>query len=186
MLLFLPISLLVYFSINRLGQYKLGQFWLTLTSLAFYGYWNISYLPLILTSILFNYFIGTLIHKQEHKKIFLCLGIAINICVLGYFKYTDFLLSNLNIITDAQYQMLNLILPLGISFFTFTHIAYLVETYKGKVHDHDIVGYSLFVTYFPHLLAGPIIHYEQMQPQFTDKSLKNIGVKKYKKILHQQ
>lgn len=172
--LFLPVTFVVYFSLNKARHYTGGQLWLTAVSLFFYGYWNPVYLPIVIGSMLFNYFIGSQMHKRLSKKKILVCGIAANLILLGYFKYTDFFISNMNYFVGTQTALLNIILPLGISFFTFTQIAYLVETYRGKVRKHDLLSYSLFVTYFPHLLAGPIIHYENMMPQFLDEKLKAV------------
>jgi D-alanyl-lipoteichoic acid acyltransferase DltB (MBOAT superfamily) len=138
----------------------------------FYGWWNLSYLPLIMGSILFNYAIGTSLAKINNKlpykrKIIFLIGIIGNILLLGYFKYSDFFITNISYLTKLDIQALNIVLPLGISFFTFTQIAYLVDTYHEFVKEYDLLNYSLFVTFFPHLLAGPIIHHSEMMPQFN-------------------
>jgi len=101
----------------------------------------------------------------------LIIGICFNLGLLSYFKYADFFTSNINYVTGDHLKLLNIALPLGISFFTFTQIAYLVDAYKSKVREYSFVNYFLFVTFFPHLLAGPIIHHKEMMPQFED--LKN-------------
>ena len=112
---------------------------------------------------------------QVGEQRWLATGVALNLALLGYYKYTDFFIENINVLFHADYALYHLVLPLGISFFTFTQIAYLVETYRGKVFQHHFLSYILFVTYFPHLLAGPIIHYENMMPQFLDRSLQKIN-----------
>lgn len=144
--------------------------WLVFASLFFYSWWNIIYLPLILGSILVNFIIGTSISVNSEKKIskktLLIFGIFSNIGLLGYFKYTDFLIENTNFLIGTQFDLLHIILPLGISFFTFTQIAYLVDAYRGEVKEMDYLNYTLFVTFFPHLLAGPILHHKEMMPQF--------------------
>jgi D-alanyl-lipoteichoic acid acyltransferase DltB (MBOAT superfamily) len=150
--------------------------------LFFYSWWNIVYLPLILSSILFNYLIGTTLSKSSEdnkiglnktfsKKSILTFGIVCNVALLGYFKYTNFFLENFNGIFDSNIPLQHIILPLGISFFTFTQIAFLVDAYRNEVKEYDLVRYMLFVTYFPHLLAGPILHHKEMMPQFAN--LKN-------------
>ena len=182
--LFLPITFFVYFYLTSKRLITGAKAFLVFASLFFYSYWNIIYLPLILASILFNYSIGSaLIKKSEHSKItkkaILVFGIASNLLLLGYFKYSDFFIQNLNIAIGSNIELLHLILPLGISFFTFTQIAYLVDSYKGDTKEYDLVNYGLFVTFFPHLLAGPILHHKEMMPQFDKVS--NM-VKNYKNI----
>ena len=103
------------------------------------------------------------------KKSVLVFGIVANVALLGYFKYSDFFISNFNFATGLHIELLHLLLPLGISFFTFTQIAFLVDSYKGKVQEYDFLNYALFVTFFPHLLAGPIIHHADMMPQFASR-----------------
>jgi alginate O-acetyltransferase complex protein AlgI len=170
--LFLPIVFIVYFLLNRY-RYTLGsKAWLLLASLVFYGWWNPIYTPLMVGSILFNYSIGRFISQRKRNglslqaRYALILGIVGNLILLGYFKYTDFFISNLNSTGMATLPLLHIVLPLGISFFTFTQIAYLVDTEKGKVKEYSSINYGLFVTFFPHLLAGPIIHHAEMMPQF--------------------
>ncbi len=153
-------------------------------SLFFYSWWNIVYLPLILASILFNYSIGSsLTNEKEHKKIdkrfLLFFGIVANLLLLGYYKYADFFIENVNLVSGSELSPLYLLLPLGISFFTFTQIAYLVDSYRGETKEYDLLNYGLFVTFFPHLLAGPILHHKEMMPQFDKVS--NL-VKNYRNI----
>ena len=173
--LFLPITFFVYFYLTSKRLITGAKAFLVFASLFFYSYWNVIYLPLILGSILFNYSIGSaLIKKSEHSKItkkaILVFGIASNLLLLGYFKYSDFFIQNFNIAIGSNIELLHLILPLGISFFTFTQIAYLVDSYKGDTKEYDLVNYGLFVTFFPHLLAGPILHHKEMMPQFDKVS----------------
>jgi len=150
-------------------------------SLFFYSWWNIIYLPLILGSILFNFTIGTIIsrnNKQQKgisKKSVLIFGISANILLLGYFKYMDFFIANVNTALGTHWDLMHIVLPLGISFFTFTQIAYLVDAYRGEVKEMDYLNYTLFVTFFPHLLAGPILHHKEMMPQFDSVKSKIIN-----------
>lgn len=132
---FLPVVLAGYFLLARLRQGSLARLWLAVASLFFYGYWGPKYLLLIGLSIIVNYLIGTRISRlvmaadgpTRHSKMLLLIGILLNVAALVYFKYTDFLIETLNTLTDSQLASLNLLLPLGISFFTFTQIAYLVD-----------------------------------------------------------
>lgn len=181
--LFLPITFFIYFYLNTKRLTSAGIAFLVFASLFFYSWWNIVYLPLILSSILFNFIVGTYLSKHQYvikKKALLTFGISANIALLGYFKYTDFFLDNFNGMFGTAIPLPHIILPLGISFFTFTQIAYLVDCYKDKVKEYDFLRYALFVTYFPHLLAGPILHHSEMMPQFANirnktKNYKNIA-----------
>ncbi|MDD3324195.1 MAG: MBOAT family protein [Sulfurospirillaceae bacterium] len=180
---FLPITFFVYFYLNNKRLTTASIAFLVFASLVFYGWWNPVYLPLILTSMLFNFVIGKSfveVHDAIKKKTLLVFAVISNLSLLGYFKYTDFLLDNFNGIFGANVPLPHIILPLGISFFTFTQIAYLVDCYKDKVKEYNFVRYALFVTYFPHLLAGPILHHSEMMPQFANirnktKNYKNIA-----------
>lgn len=185
---FLPIILIGYFWLLRQRLILGSKIWLVGGSLFFYGYWSVVYIPLLLASILVNFFVGsafgTIPIKKEKlkggfvqrnffnrisKKQLLIFGIIFNIGLLSYFKYTDFFLENFNGIFTANIPLPHIILPLGISFFTFTQIAFLVDSYKNEVKEYDLLHYMLFVTYFPHLLAGPILHHKEMMPQFANK-----------------
>lgn len=179
--MFLPISLLGYFWCCAHHMLIAARVWLVLASLFFYSYWNISYLPLILLSMAFNFAIGTVLNKsiEKNKKIYLCLGVITNILLLGFFKYTDFVIANINSIGGLSIPLQNIALPLAISFFTFQQIAYLVDSYKGLTHGYDFLNYSLFVTFFPQLIAGPIVAHNEMMPQFT--RLKN-AIKNYRHL----
>lgn len=148
--IFLPISLLGYFWCCAHHMLIAARVWLVLASLFFYSYWNISYLPLILLSMAFNFAIGTVLNKsiEKNKKIYLCLGVITNILLLGFFKYTDFMITNINSIGGLSIPLQNIALPLAISFFTFQQIAYLVDSYKGLTRGYDFLNYSLFVTFF--------------------------------------
>lgn len=155
---------------------------LAAASLFFYSWWNPNYLPLILLSILFNFILGTSLTKDKSqkgvsKKNLLIFGIVCNVALLGYFKYTDFFISNVNLVFGSVIPHLNLALPLAISFFTFQQIAYLVDSYRGETKEYDFVNYAVFVTYFPQLIAGPIVHHKEMMPQFSKLRNKVINYK---------
>ncbi|MEE8575519.1 MAG: MBOAT family O-acyltransferase, partial [Thermodesulfobacteriota bacterium] len=167
-LFFLPLTLIIYFLLTRAKQTIAAKSWLVLSSLFFYGWWNPKYLPLLIGSILFNYCSGAAIYKATgaSRKRTLIFAIAANIALLGYFKYTNFFIENISRLTGAEVGIASIVLPLAISFFTFTQIAFLVDTYNKEAKDYSLVNYSLFVTFFPHLLAGPIIHHKEMMPQF--------------------
>lgn len=177
--LFLPITLIIYILLNRQKLTLASKAWLVFTSLFFYSWWNIKYLPLILSSIVFNYAIGTSVNKVKgvRKKLILIAGIISNVTLLGYFKYADFFISNLNQAANTRIELPHVILPLGISFFTFTQIAFLVDSYNNESKEYNFLNYSLFVTFFPHLLAGPIIHHKEMMPQFDASRNKILNYK---------
>jgi len=172
--IFLPLTLILYFILNRYRMTIASRAWLVVMSLLFYSWWDVKYLPLILCSMMFNYSLGTAISRygeEGRKKLLLVIGIVGNVLLLGYYKYTDFMIMNINWLFGTDIGLKRIVLPLGISFFTFTQIAYLVDAYKAKAREYDLLNYALFVTYFPHLLAGPIIHHKEMMPQF--ESMRN-------------
>jgi len=170
---FLPIMLIGYFLFLRQRLILGSKIWLVGGSLFFYGYWSAIYIPLLLGSIFVNFFVGSAFSDKYSLKIsrkaLLVFGILFNIALLGFFKYTDFFLENFNGIFAANIPLPHIVLPLGISFFTFTQIAFLVDAYKNEVKEYNLLHYMLFVTYFPHLLAGPILHHKEMMPQFANK-----------------
>jgi len=178
--LFLPVTLIIYFILNRRRLTLASKAWLVLASVVFYAWWNPIYTPLILGSIAFNYFMGRSIsgarerRRASRARNLLYLGILGNLLLLGYFKYTDFFIANINGLFHFTIPFARIVLPLGISFFTFTQIAYLVDASKGKVKEYSAMNYGLFVTFFPHLLAGPIIHHKEMMPQF-DRRKNKVG-----------
>lgn len=171
--IFLPITIAIYFVLLKLKWIGLSRFWLVVTSLFFYGWWNVKYVPLILISMLVNFGVGTLISRYSDrislKKVLLIAGIVFNVGVIAYYKYADFLIYNINRSFGLEMPLLHLILPLAISFFTFNQIAFLVDCYQGVTKERNFITYSLFVTFFPHLIAGPIVHHKEMIPQFKSK-----------------
>lgn len=187
-LLFLPVVTIVYFVLNRNRFLLAGKIWLIAASLFFYGFWNPAYLILIVGSILLNFGIGTAIKiilaRQDVKinrllrpKTLLIIGIVFNLGLLGYYKYADFLIQNINQLASTDIQPLALLLPLAISFFTFQQIAYLVDCYKGRTQENDFLNYCLFVTFFPQLIAGPIVHHWDMMPQYNKLNAKLVNWK---------
>lgn len=163
--LFLPIVLLVFALVGKFWHYKAAISWLVISSLFFYGWWNPSYLGLILFSIIFNYAVGVAL-LGKRKKALLLFGIAGNILLLGYFKYANFFLDNVNYVLGNSMVLEEIILPLAISFFTFQQITYLVDAFNGETREYSFLYYCLFVLFFPQLIAGPIVHHKEMMPQF--------------------
>src|SRR5574340_433757 len=170
-LAYLPIVLGVFFWLGS-RDHAWAAGWLALASLFFYGYWDYRYIPLLLASISFNYWVGLNLAPEDkpHRKRWLVLAIAANLLLLVYFKYANFFLDTVNFLSSKAFPPLDIILPIGISFYTFTQIAFLVDTYQGKVSEYRFVHYLLFVTYFPHLIAGPVLHHKEMMPQFAHAS----------------
>ena len=165
---FLPLTLVGVFLLARWSA-ALAAGWLALASLAFYGYWNAAYVPLLVLSIVFNFFIGMAIAAAaSRRRLMVFAGVGANLLLLGYFKYADFFVANLNTL-GAGYTLPGVLLPLGISFFTFTQIAFLMDVYQCKAAEFRFIHYCLFVTYFPHLIAGPVLHHREMMPQFSQK-----------------
>jgi alginate O-acetyltransferase complex protein AlgI len=174
--LFLPLTLLVFFSLGRYSA-KLAAGWLAAASLFFYGWWSPAYVALLLASILGNFFAGTAIARAQAagdgRRSFRLLTLAViaNLALLGYYKYANFFVANFNALSGAGLGFAEVVLPLGISFFTFTQIAFLVDAHQGKAREYNLVHYGLFVTYFPHLIAGPILHHGEMMPQFAKREI---------------
>lgn len=171
---FLPFTLIGYFWLNRKKSNKAALTFLTIMSLLFYGYFNASYLLIICSSICVNYGISRLMYiKWEHrtyvKKLVCAVGIAFNIALIGYFKYYDFFLENCNYVFGTSFELCNILLPLGISFFTFQQLSYVVDSYRGETEDYSFLEYAAFVTFFPQLIAGPIVLHGEMIPQFRDE-----------------
>ena len=179
---YLPIVLLVYFTLGPCTRFLSSlwssvkaapeSIWLCIASLFFYAYWDATYLWLLLLSITLNYTAGYWIARKKSEeangaaKAIVITAISTNLIVLAYYKYFAFFLTSANDVWGTSFVVHNMILPLGISFFTFTQIAFLVDAYQGKAKEYNFVHYLLFVTYFPHLIAGPILHHAQMMPQF--------------------
>ncbi len=170
-LAFLPVTLIVYFTLNRFNLFTVGKVWLIAMSFVFYGYFNPMYLPIIVISIILNYALSQCMLSGAKKWVrTLCyvIGLAGNLGVLGYYKYYDFFVTNINAVFGTGWTLHHLILPLGISFFTFQQLSYVIDSYQRTVPRYSIVDYSLFVTFFPQLIAGPIVLHSEIVPQFEN------------------
>ncbi|WP_313893770.1 MBOAT family O-acyltransferase [Psychrobacillus sp.] len=182
--IFLPVVFIIYFVLNRKKYLLAAKVWLVVSSLFFYAWWNINFLPIICLSILVNYSIGNILSTKKYttnQKWILTVGIFLNVLLLGFFKYVDFFIVNLNALFDGEIPLFHLALPLAISFFTFQQIGYLVDAYHGEVKERDFLNYTLFVSFFPQLIAGPIVLHKKIMPQFADRrnkffNSKNISV----------
>ncbi len=170
--IFLPITLIGFFTCNQLKLIKLARIWIVLASLIFYAYWHPAYLPLLLISIIFNHQMGKAIAlAQPHSKTaqnLLWIGITINLLMIGYYKYAHFFINTINQALPTPIFIPEIILPLAISFYTFTQIAYLVDAYRQETKhlNYDWLTYSFFIIFFPQLIAGPIVRHNQLIPQF--------------------
>ena len=169
---FLPAALLGYFLLNRCKKYTLANCFLIVMSLWFYGYFNYSYLPIICVSILVNYSLSKLIQAEKTgavlRKLLLAVGLAANIGSIFYFKYYDFFIENINAVFRTGFTLKHLVLPLGISFFTFQQVSYVIDSYRGETKEYGFAEYALFVSFFPQLIAGPIVLHNEILPQVRD------------------
>ena len=168
LLFFLPITLIGYQLFSRFGRRPIIA-WLAFASVVFYSWWNWHFAFVLLGSVLVNFTISHLIagsENQERKKFWMISGIALNLGALCYYKYLFHLLTFFDDVLHVHHGWPDVALPLGISFFTFTQIAYLIDLAQGEATPQNIVEYTLFVTFFPHLIAGPILHHKEMMPQF--------------------
>ena len=181
---FVPLALLGFFVIGRHSP-VIAAAWLTAASLFFYGWWDARYVMLLALSILFNYTVGTLIaasFQAQRPVAIRCLlwfGVAANLLVLGYYKYAGLLVSTADAILGSRLGPLDILLPLGISFFTFTQIAFLVDASRGEAKEYNPVHYALFVSYFPHLIAGPLLHHKEMMPQFARRATYKVSLENF-------
>lgn len=167
---FLPTVLAGFILLSHFNRTRLAGLWLTCASLFFYGWWNPLYLPLLLGSMVFNYLLGGALLRKPGRML-LAFGVAANVLLLGYFKYAGFLVDSADQLMGLEWAIPSIVLPLAISFFTFQQIAYLVDAHGGDVVEHDFLNYCLFITFFPHLIAGPITHHREMFPQFNDPAV---------------
>lgn len=182
--IFLPIVLIVWFSLNKIKLYRIAEVFLIGMSLWFYAYFNFKYLFIIVGSCLLNYFISYFINRIEKKqkisqisvKVLGILGIVMNLSILFYYKYYDFFIENINLIFQKDYNLKHILLPLGISFFTFQQLSFVIDRMKGEAPHYGIIDYMSFVTFFPQLIAGPIVLHSELVPQFKDMEKRKFNV----------
>lgn len=168
---FLPVCLTGYFAAQFFGR-RVGAAWLTISSFVFYGWWAPVFLPVLICSVLFNYTASVAISRLAdyplRQKCALAISIGVNLCALGYFKYLSAVLGFASENLGLGFPVPTIVLPLGISFFTFTQIGFLVDVQQGTARERGFIDFVLFVTFFPHLIAGPILHNREIMPQFAD------------------
>ena len=176
-LLFLPLAFVGYFLINK-RSLTFGKVWLLGMSLWFYAYFNVKYLPILVISICFNYGISNIIMRTKdsrQKKALLIFALIANIGVLGYFKYYNFFVENINSVFNVSFTFHHMILPLAISFFTFQQLSYIIDNYRGEAPDYTFLDFAAYIAFFPQLVSGPIVRHDEMIPQLNDISKKRIN-----------
>lgn len=162
-LVFLPLAVAAYYAAARSAA---SRHWvLILASLVFYGWWDVRFIPLLLGQIAVTWLLAYL-HQQSGSRVFLVLGIALNLLSLGTFKYLDFLIGTLEAASGLSLPRAHIVLPIGISFFSFQLISYLVDRLRGDAPIYPFRPFALFVLVFPHLIAGPIVRHNELVPQF--------------------
>ncbi len=167
LLVFLPAVLLGFVLLNTRTHTRLALGWLVFCSLFFYAWWKPAYLLLLLGSILFNFLIaGWMSRNRRVSGKLLVIGVTANLAAIAWFKYAGFMSTNLNWLFGLDLGGQDIILPLAISFFTFQQIAFLVDCHRDIAHEYDLLDYTLFVSFFPQLIAGPIVHHNDVIPQF--------------------
>ena len=178
MLFYNPIYLFIFFPLVIYFYYNFGskkinrKVYLIFFSLVFYSYWEIKFLPIIIFSVLLNFFLHILLIKSKiNNKLILWIGIILNLLILIAFKYLNFIIENINLVFEKDLKILEINFPLAISFFTFQSIVFLINCYDNQIKDVKIIDYCLFITFFPQLVAGPIVKYNEMVPQFNDDNL---------------
>lgn len=183
LLAFLPATLFLYFLAGKYAGGRTAIFILIVASFIFYAWWKPSYFIILFASLIFNYglSLGFKSLKPRAAKILLAWGVGINLAALGFYKYTDFFLENFNFISGANFPLPGFVLPLAISFFTFQQIAYLVDAYTGHIQERSFSNYALFVTFFPQLIAGPIVHHGEMMPQFAKAGIARFNAANFAK-----
>ncbi len=165
---FLPFSIAAWWVLQKMKREHDAQWLVVICSIYFYGWWDTRYVPLLIGNAIGNFYLGQKISETKSKALLIA-GLIYNVGLLGYFKYANFFIENWNAVIGSQYSLLQLVLPLGISFFTFQVIAYLVDCYKGYVNDFNLGRFSFSISFYPHLIAGPILHYSDVMPQLRGR-----------------
>ncbi len=167
---FLPVAVGGFYAAARLGGDRAAMGWLIAASIFFYGYWKLDYVPLLAAVMVFTFVVGRRLATRP-SRLLLAFGVAVVLGVLAYFKYAGFIVANFAALAGGDYQLGHIVLPLAISFFTFQKIAFLVDSQKGLTRGVKFLDFTLFVTFFPQLIAGPIVHWREMVPQFGAPSM---------------
>ncbi len=180
--LFLPIAVVIFYLVNRLPAISAGRIWLILCSFVFYSFSSFQWIPLICTSILGNFFFGTLLIKRSSESprtmqalFILWTGILFNLLLLCYFKYTNFFIMTVNQATGSSHTLFSIALPLAISFYTFQQIAFITDCYQKKIQNPAFNDYLFFVLFFPQLIAGPILRWHEIFPKYSKTLARRIN-----------
>ena len=185
--LFLPIVVLGYYGLHYLNKPKLALGFLIMMSMWFYGYNSIKYLMILITSILLNYCIVRLMDRMDNARIrraLLVAGVTLNIGILFLFKYYDFFIENVNAVLKTDFQFLQLVLPLGISFYTFQQLSYVIDSYRRECERYSLLEYAAYVSFFPQLIAGPIVYHDELIPQLRAKENHRINYENLSKGIY--
>ena len=182
-LVFLPVTLALYYLLG-LWSTRAANLWLLAASVFFYGWWDVRYVPLLAFSILWNYAAGLALARAEGKtvlrRVLLFLAVAVNLALLGWFKYADFFITTANRVIHTGWNLRKIILPLGISFYTFQAISYVADVYLGRTKaERSLLNLALYISLFPQLIAGPIVDHKSMIPQFFDPEKHRINWEKF-------
>ncbi len=175
LLVFLPIVAAGYGILNKFKFYYLSKIWLVLASMYFYSQGSPAFFPFFMGSVFANYVAGSTLCRMQkdeqrlQRKLLLIVAVIANVALLGYYKYYDFFVENVNALAGTEFALKNIVLPIGISFFTFQLIAFLVDSYRGETTEYQVVDYLLFITFFPQLIVGPIVHHKDITPQFQNR-----------------
>ena len=180
--LFLPLALIGWYALNRMGRLKIAQGYLIGMSLWFYAWYNVSFLWVMLGSCLFNFGVSFFLSGRDTprmRRFLLITGCVVNIGALGIFKYYNFFVENVNAVFGADFQTRNILLPLGISFFTFQQLSYLIDRCRGDAPHYGLMDYLSFVTFFPSLISGPIVLHASTVPQFQDETRRRFSAESF-------
>lgn len=169
---FLPIVVVVYYVARRHVGYEWACAWIVLASLFYYSWWKPAFLLLLGASIAVNFAFAKMLlmarWSSTERRLLLAIGVGFNLCLLGYYKYAGFLVQNLDWLFGQNFGIPQILLPIGVSFITFQKIAFLIDAYRGEVERISLHNYMFFVTFFPQLIAGPIVHHREIIPQLEN------------------
>lgn len=177
---FFPICIAAWYLLNHFKKYTLGKISLLISSLIFYAYYNVNYAFIIISSILVNYLLSYIMicsKKQVLRKFAFAFGLFFNIGLIAYYKYADFMIDNINVLFKTDLPLLHILMPLGISFFTFQQLSYVIDSYKKDIPQYSLLDYSVFVLFYPQLIAGPIVLHDEIIPQIASKTNKSFDFK---------
>ena len=179
--LFFPIVFGIYCLLRKFKKLTFMKIWLVAASLFFYGFGDKRFLSVLVFTAIFNFIVSRMLQLKKTKnitrKILIVISMAENLGLLFYFKYTNFFLENVNRIFHSDIPMLKVILPLGISFYTFQLISYVVNSYRREAQEYSFIDYMVFVTFFPQLIVGPVVTHSEIMPQLCEKNLMRINKK---------